>query len=109
MIKRIICFILGFVLLIGVLSLPYNYYIFLRFCTLIACLFFIACMFKDYQAGWKPNLLIVILILSALIIFNPIMPMHMEKVTWAWYDGIYGICFLLYGAFYNKIQHKLVP
>jgi len=102
MIKRIDCFILGFVLLVGVLTLPYNYYIFLRFCTLIICLFRMYWIFKDYQAGQKPNLLIVVFILSALIIFNPIMPMHMKKLTWVWVDGIYGICFLLYGAYLTK-------
>ena len=109
MLKQVLCFLLGLILLVGVLTLPYNYYIFLRSCTLIVCLLHIYWIFKDYQAGQKPNLLIVVLILSALIIFNPIMPIHMEKAIWAWFDGIYGICFLLYGAFYNKLRREVSP
>ena len=98
-IMKVICIILGLILLLGMLALPYNYYIFIRFATFSVCLKNLYVSFTKYKKGFKVSLIIVLFMFSALIIWNSFMPIHMTKTVWAIFDGIYGLGFLLYGIF----------
>ena len=100
---KVLSLSVGIFILIGILKFPYNYYIFLRFSTFSVCIIYLYNIYIEYQKGIKTNILLILLIFSALIVFNPIMPFTMQKSSWAVIDGIYGVLFILYGLFYSKI------
>lgn len=90
------CFFAGTVLLLGVLYMPYNYYVFLRFSVIFACLLH-AYLFFTSKDKKKLDAVVFVFDIFAFIIFNPFLPMTMDKYTWAWLDLIFGLTFILFG------------
>ena len=64
-----------FILLIGILPLPYGFYIFLRLCVTIVSLF---TAFKIVER--QSNNFWILIIIS--ILFNPIIPVFLFKIAW---------------------------
>jgi hypothetical protein len=102
--RRLICLLLGVALLIGIMPLPYNYYIFIRFFTFIVCMINLYAFFIDNENGRATHLLLILFMISALVLWNPFMPFHLTKVIWSTLDGVYGLSFVLYGMFIDKLM-----
>lgn len=74
-------------LLLAMANLPYGYYRFLRITiTIIAGINAVSV----YQ---MKNKLLFIFYLGMAILFNPILPIHLDKATWKTIDLITGIIF----------------
>ena len=86
-------------LFIGVLPLPYGYYMLLRF---IACGAFIWATYISFER--KNSILPWIFIILA-IIFNPIIKIHFSKNIWAVIDFCSGLFFLIIK---NQIQENSI-
>ena len=74
-------------LLVAIASLPYGYYWFLRIAiTIIAGI-------NAFSVFEKENKLLFIIFLAIAILFNPIIPIHLDKDTWAPIDLVSGLFF----------------
>jgi uncharacterized membrane protein HdeD (DUF308 family) len=74
-------------LLLGVLTLPYGYYRFLRWVVTLGGIFSAVSSFQKNAVGWAFSFGII------AILFNPIAPFHMEKSTWVVFDILTAIVF----------------
>jgi len=81
--------IIAFLLLIAVLPLPYGYYIFLRWIT-CGMAIFTAYIAYQWEAKWA-----VWVFVPIAILFNPVVPIHLDKETWVIIDIIVAIIFLV--------------
>lgn len=82
--------IVSALLFIGVFTLPYGYYTFLRIVVFIAC---IAIIVQEYQGEVTPALILFGLI---GILFNPIIRVSLhDKTLWAIIDFVVAIIFLV--------------
>jgi len=79
--------ITGVMLLIAILSLPYGYYILLRW---VVCLSAIFSAWVFLGLGKKFWLLLMAII---ALLFNPIVPVHLTKGIWVIIDFIVAILF----------------
>jgi hypothetical protein len=87
--------IIAAVLFISIADLPYGFYTFMRIVVplLSAIYLFFAYMIKDeFSLMLIPNIIIVIL-------WNPILPVYLDKETWVVIDAIAGISQIIM-AFY---------
>lgn len=82
-----IIFIGAISLLVGVLKLPYDYYIFLRGLISLISIYGI---FINY----KTSKIMALIFFISLLLFNPILPIHLDKATWRIIDFIFGLMFL---------------
>ena len=74
-------------LLLAVASLPYGYYRFLRIAiTIIAGINAISVYEKD-------NKVLFIVFIAIAILFNPLIPIYLDKATWTPIDLITGLFF----------------
>lgn len=79
--------IAGILLFIALADLPYGYYQFLRIAiTLIAVVNLIA-IWSDDKGLW------FFFFVAAVILFNPLIPIHASKAIWTPIDLIFGIIF----------------
>jgi len=85
-------------LLIAILPLPYGYYILLRWIVCISATFSV---WVANELGNKSWLFLMVLI---ALLFNPIVPVHLDKGTWVIIDFIVAILFF---ASINKIKQKV--
>lgn len=93
-----IIFIGAISLFVGIFNLPYGYYGFLRgIITLIS----IYGIFTKY----KTSKITVVIFLISLILFNPILPIHLDKATWKVIDFLFSIIFLYLS--YKPIDIKI--
>lgn len=81
-------FLAGIMLIIAVANLPYDYYQVLRIVVFGAGLY----SFWFFQATEKINW--AIFFLASAILFNPILPLHLNKGVWVVFDIIFGITYL---------------
>ena len=80
--------IIAAILFLSIAELPYGFYTFMRIVVpfLSVIYLFFAFMFTDgFNLMHIPNILIVIL-------WNPIVPVYLDKETWVIIDVIFGIC-----------------
>ena len=75
-----IAWLLPIALVLAALApLPYGYYVFLRIVLCGACALL---AFSDYRRKQSNNLWLVGLLLLA-VIYNPLIPVHLEREVWA--------------------------
>lgn len=75
-------------LLIAIAELPYGYYIFLRIIVFIVSAI---CVIEYFE---KRNFFVYIFSMIA-ILFNPIIPIHLDKETWIPIDIITSLIFII--------------
>lgn len=95
--------VIATILFISIAELPYGFYTFMRIVVplLSAIYLFFAYMFKDeFSLMLIPNIIIVIL-------WNPILPIYLDKETWVVIDAIAGISQIVM-AFYSYRLWKSV-
>lgn len=83
--------IIAVILFISIAELPYGFYTFMRIAvTLLSAIYlFFAYMTKEkFSMMLIPNIIITIL-------WNPILPVYLDKETWVVIDAIVGICELV--------------
>jgi hypothetical protein len=82
-------------------GLPYNYFKLLRIVvTISACL----CAYLEWKKDRMP---IAIMFGCIALIFNPLIPFHMQRDTWFFLDFAVGICFAFYGLWNLKeLDHR---
>lgn len=88
-IKNWYLFIPTILLLIAVGDLDYGYYEILRIIVTIFATVFVY-MFKAFE-----NISLMIIMIIVAILFNPILPIHLDKDTWVFLDFISSILFLI--------------
>lgn len=104
--KKMMNFAAGIILLIGALPLSYNYYIVLRFSIFIVAGINLISYYILYRDKKEINPILLLFMLSAFIIFNPIMPIYMNKSTWIIFDVIFGISFIGQSIYENINNEK---
>jgi len=84
------CIASGILLLLAILSgWPYGYYIFLRWVVFITSIVVADGFYKARLTGW-------VFVFGALaFLFNPIMPIYLNKSSWVLIDFIVAILFFL--------------
>jgi hypothetical protein len=82
-------------LLVAILNLPYGYYTLLR---LVIC--GISASFV-YFAWYAKRFLSILAGITALL-FNPLIPIYLEKETWILIDIIVTVFFLIYWRLFNR-------
>lgn len=80
-------FILGAVLvaamlLVALLDMPYGYYRLLRLCVTGYAIFFVFANLAEETIRWPATILMAIIALT----FNPVMPVYLDRETWAGID-----------------------
>jgi len=74
-------------LLIAIANLPYGYYRFLRIAiTIIAGI-------NAYREYENDNTVLLIIFVAVAILFNPFIPIYLDKATWTPIDVITGLLF----------------
>ena len=83
-------------LLLGILSLPYGYYQLLRILITISAGM---CTFESFNKNNQPMMYLFLLI---TILFNPLLPIHLNKSIWIIIDLITALFFLISIKILNK-------
>jgi len=98
-ISRLVCAIFLF-LALG--NLPYGFYVLLRWVTLLACGYSLIVAKSKNDTKWAWAFAVIGLL------FNPIIPVHMDKSTWAIVDAITAILMIVSVFFIREkeIQQK---
>lgn len=78
-------------LMLGLASLPYGYYTLLRLVVSAAALYGVAVAVRRRAEGWAITLAVVVLL------FNPIIPVHLDRATWAVLDIVAALVFVVSG------------
>lgn len=68
--------VVGVLLLIAILPLPYGYYTFLRLVVFISGLFLAYRFYEQKQSGWA------ILLTGIALFFNPVIPIYLAREGW---------------------------
>lgn len=82
-----IIFIGAVSLFVGVFNMPYGYYGFLRGIISLISIYGI-------YINYKISKIMVAIFLISLVLFNPILPIHLDKATWRVIDFIFSLIFL---------------
>lgn len=77
--------VLGILLLIGILPLPYGYYLFLRVIVFLGAIYLSVTSWKTIGQQTKGILVVLI------VLFNPIAPIFLNKLLWIPIDLIAAI------------------
>ena len=92
---KVICIICGVLLLVAIPSwLPYGFYTFLRLIICAASIYLAFAFYKLKFNGW------VLVFGSIALLFNPIIPIYLNKESWIVIDFIGIILFFI--AAYSK-------
>lgn len=96
--KRNICYILCAMLVLAIFAMPHGYYTFLRICIFLGAGYFAYKMFGDDIKGKIPYTLGAITIL-----FNPIIPIYLDRQLWTIIDLACAVLFFVLGR--NTLKH----
>lgn len=80
--------IIAGILFISIAELPYGFYTFMRIAVPILSIIY---LFFAYAVEEKFNLMLIPNIIIA-VLWNPILPVYMDKESWVMIDAIAGIC-----------------
>ncbi len=75
-------------LLLALASFPYSYYILLRWITFGVGVYSASIAYNQSKRGWA-----IVLAVIALI-FNPLLPFHLDRETWAFVDILAAVLFI---------------
>lgn len=84
------------ILFIALLRMPYGYYMFLKI------FIFLACIANAYVYNNVKNLLNLIVFIILAIIYNPIIPIHLDRSLWVIINILTIIPFILSAIKQNK-------
>ncbi len=87
--------ILSGLLFLGAATMPYNYYKILRILTFLTSIYLILYAI----AGSKTFTLLLAVLIT--IIFNPFLPLHFDKETWAIIDIAAAFLYFIFGVSYD--------
>ena len=88
-------YLVAAMLIVAIFKLPIGYYTFLRICVTGICAYF---LHEEYKAtGGRLEFLVIIFAVLA-ILFNPFIPIHLEKGTWIFIDIGAAIAIASYAA-----------
>ena len=88
--QKTLCIIAGVALLLAICSLPYGYYIFLRWTITLIAIYIVIINFKQ---GYKATSIIMSFV---AILFNPFVPIIMSKSSWTIFDFVTAMLFFLF-------------
>lgn len=91
-----ICILVAILYFVGIIDLPYGYYTFLRILSLVALSIFI---YQYWVLTGEPFSIINIIIGFIIILFNPFVPVYLDKYIWKNLDFVCG-CILIIIALY---------
>jgi hypothetical protein len=95
-----ICLLSGILLLLGITSFfPYSYYQILRLIIFFTGISVAYGFYSSKLTGWS----IVFAVIA--IVFNPLVPLYLQKSSWVGIDFISAILFLLAGYSIRKETH----
>lgn len=95
--ERKVQVLIAILLLLALANLPYGYYQFLRIGVFIA-----AGMLAWRNAQVEGMVTWVYVMAGVALLFNPIFPIHFQRVEWAWLDIITAIIFLACPSAHKK-------
>jgi hypothetical protein len=75
---------------VAVLPMPYSYYIFLRWAVSLAGIALVVALPRTGYWG------VALLAAVAAVLFNPLVPVPLERDTWKWADASAGLLFLFF-------------
>jgi hypothetical protein len=91
-----ISFLLGFLLLVALLPLPYGFYTFLRLSVFVGAILLAHTFYERDKPNW-------VLILAGLaILFNPVIPIYLSREAWIPIDVVSAILFFYVGNVLSK-------
>jgi hypothetical protein len=90
-IYKLIPIIVGVMLILGIFSLPSDYYLLLRWVVTLGLSFYI------YKSLEKYDEINVVVLVFIIILFNPIIPFYLKKDVWTMID-IFSGGFLLWNS-----------
>lgn len=95
---KIIAYIIGALLLLAILPLPYGYYTFLRLSVFLAGSFLAYKSYQSAQFGWA------ISFVSVAILFNPLIPIYLSRAEWLPIDLLCASLFFVAGY---QVRNKI--
>lgn len=93
---RWLCIISGGLLMSGILDLPYLYYMFLRSAIMITSLVIAYSLYKSKSKFWA------LTFGAVAILFNPIIPIYLDKQNWTLIDFVVAVLFFSSSYFVGK-------
>ena len=84
-VKTILCVLAALGCLIALANMPDDFYKVLRFLVVAACVAVIWDVQKSGVSEKKKTIVSIVFGLLA-VIFNPVLPLEMDRGTWAWFD-----------------------
>lgn len=88
-------YLIAALLIIAVFDLPYGYYTFLRIVVTGICAYY---LYEEYKATGGRLEFMVILFGVLTILYNPIIPIHLEKGIWIFFNIVAAIAIGSYAA-----------
>jgi len=96
-----LCFVPAIMLLVAILPLPYGYYTLLR---IVVCISATIIAYEAYEKINRLGFWAVCFSLTALL-FNPIIPIFLDRELWFFIDLVVAGLFVLYG--FGQFKRKL--
>jgi hypothetical protein len=93
--QKILAIMAGAGCLLALLDMPSEYYKALRFVVVVASVYAIVTLQRAYHSDGKKNALTTAFGLAA-VLFNPLLPLEMERETWAFVNVATALLFLGY-------------
>jgi hypothetical protein len=81
---------------------PYDYYIVLRWVTFGVCSYSAFIAWRSEKIGWVWTLGLV------AAVFNPVIPIHLKRETWAYIDAA-AACLILISIYFVPERKQLQP
>jgi hypothetical protein len=75
---------------------PYDFFVLLRVVIFTTCIIVITTLWKTERSN---NWLGVLL--ATMVVYNPLLPIHLHKATWSWLNGL---AFLVLGLLYASLK-----
>jgi hypothetical protein len=97
-IPRIVWALPPILLVLAILRLPYGYYTFTRIVTCGIAAFIATIGFRERPAvqAWS------VLLLAIAVLFNPLMPIYLNRATWFYLDLATAVVFLAHLIFVRQ-------
>ncbi|MBP9781079.1 hypothetical protein KBC89_00295 [Candidatus Woesebacteria bacterium] len=93
---KAVAIIVGFLLLLAILPLPYGYYTFLRLTV------FVSSLFLAYQLYVKKRLNLSIVLTGLALLFNPVIPVYLSREFWLPIDLVSAGIFFYLRLYFEK-------
>ncbi len=94
--------VIAAILIVSIGDLPYGFYTFMR---IVVPLLSIIYLFFAYMCEGKFNLMLIPNIIIT-ILWNPILPVYLDKDTWVMLDTIAGICEIVVAFYAHRLWKK---